>query len=336
MPLPLFFIGAAVLTGAIGGGKTVKAVSDNSKANRINESANTSVEQAKTELDRHRKAVSEALNQLGAEKLHVLDHNVMAFVRSFEQIKNIDFQSSIGLEELKNLHIDQNVFQELKELGNFAVGVAGGAAAGAVGGALTALGAYGAATSFAAASTGTAIAALHGAAATNATLAFFGGGSLAAGGLGMAGGMVVLGGLVAGPALMVMGLITGAKSQEKLENALANKAQADEIVESLHAAAAQCIAIRRRTYMFYQLLAHLDSYFLPQIWTMEDIIQNEGTDYKAYTPESKKAIAAAASTACTIKSILDTPILTESGELTEASEKITNEISALIYKPQAQ
>ncbi len=336
MPLPLFFIGAAVLTGAIGGGKTVKAVSDNSKANRINESANTSVEQAKTELDRHRKAVSEALNQLGAEKLHVLDHNVMAFVRSFEQIKNIDFQSSIGLEELKNLHIDQNVFQELKELGNFAVGVAGGAAAGAVGGALTALGAYGAATSFAATSTGTAIAALHGAAATNATLAFFGGGSLAAGGLGMAGGMVVLGGLVAGPALMVMGLITGAKSQEKLENALANKAQADEIVESLHAAAAQCIAIRRRTYMFYQLLAHLDSYFLPQIWTMEDIIQNEGTDYKAYTPESKKAIAAAASTACTIKSILDTPILTESGELTEASEKITNEISALIYKPQAQ
>ena len=93
----------------------------------------------------------------------------------------------------------------------------------------------------------------------------------------MAGGVVVLGGLVAGPALMVMGMITGAKSQEKLENALANKAQADEIVESLQAASAQCIAIRRRTYMFYQLLAHLDSYFLPQIWTMEDIIINSAT-----------------------------------------------------------
>ena len=45
------------------------------------------------------------------------------------------------------------------------------------------------------ASTGTSIASLSGAAATNATLAFFGGGSLAAGGLGMAGGTAVLGGL---------------------------------------------------------------------------------------------------------------------------------------------
>ncbi len=332
MPLPLFFIGAALVTGAIGSGKAVKAVSDNSKANQINEIANTNIEYAKAELDRHRKAVSEALKQLGAEKLNVLNHSITDFVTCFEKIKNIDFQSSIGLEELKNLHIDQNTFKELKELGNFALGVAGGATAGAVGGALTALGAYGAATSLAAASTGTAIATLHGAAATNATLAFFGGGSLAAGGLGMAGGIVVLGGLVAGPALMVMGMITGAKSQEKLENALANKAQADEIVESLQAAAAQCIAIRRRTYMFYQLLAHLDSYFLPQVWNMEDIVKSEGTDYRSYKSESKKAVAAAASTACTIKSILDTPILTESGELTEASEKITNEISNAIYK----
>ena len=60
------------------------------------------------------------------------------------------------------------------------------------------------ASTFAAASTGTAIATLSGAAATNATLAFFGGGSLAAGGLGMAGGTAVLGGLVAGPALCVI------------------------------------------------------------------------------------------------------------------------------------
>ena len=332
MPLPLFFIGAAVATGAIGGGKTIKAVTDNTKADRINKLANNSVEFAKDELDRQRKAVSTALEKLGAEKLDVLNHDVMDFVTSFEKIKNIDFQSSVGLEELKNLHIDENTFQELKELGNFAIEVAGGVAAGAVGGALTALGAYGAATTFASASTGTAIAALSGAAASNATLAFFGGGSLAAGGLGVAGGMAVLGGLVAGPALMVMGMITGAKSQEKLENALSNKAQADEIVESLNAASAQCSAIRRRTYMFYNLLAHLDSYFLPQIWKMQDIITNEGTDYRSYKPDSKKAIAAAASTACTIKAVLDTPILTVEGELTESSGKLSEEIGALIYK----
>ena len=332
MPLPLFFIGAAVATGAIGGAKNIKAVADNAKAGQINNQANMSIELAKSSLEHQRSAVGTALDKLGALKLDVLDHDVMNFVSLFEQIKNIDFQSSVGLEELKNLHIDENPFKELKELSSFALEVAGGAAAGAVGGALTALGAYGAAMTFASASTGTAIASLSGAAATNATLAFFGGGSLAAGGLGMAGGMAVLGGLLAGPALMVMGMITGAKSQEKLENALSNKAQADEIVESLDAASAQCVAVRKRTYMLYNLLAHMDSYFLPQIWKMEDIIKNEGTDYREYKPESKKAIAAAASTACTIKSVLDTPILTVEGELTEASEKVSAEIGARIYK----
>lgn len=332
MALPLLFIGAAVATGAVGGSKTIKAVSDNSKAGQINEIANQSIENARDELDRQRKEVGAALESLGKEKLSILNRNVTDFVTTFEKIKNIDFQSSIGLEELKNLHIDQNTFQELKELGSFAIGVAGGAAAGVAGGALTAVGAYGAAMTFASASTGTAISALSGAAATNATLAFFGGGSLASGGLGMAGGMYVLGGLVAGPALMVMGMITEAKSKEKLEKAISNKAQADEIVESLNAASVQCSAIRRRTYMFYNLLAHLDALFLPQVWKMQDIVETEGIDYRAYTLESKKAIAAAASTACTIKAVLDTPILTPEGELTEASENVTKEIGDRIYK----
>lgn len=332
MALPLLFIGAAVATGAVGGTKTIKAVSDNSKAGQINEIANQSIENARDQLDRQRKEVGSALESLGKEKLTILNRSVTDFVTSFEKIKNIDFQSSIGLEELKNLHIDQNTFHELKELGNFALGVAGGAAAGMAGGALTAMGAFGAAMTFASASTGTAISTLSGAAATNATLAFFGGGSLATGGLGMAGGMYVLGGLVAGPALMVMGMITEAKSKEKLEKALSNKAQADEIVESLNAASVQCSAIRRRTYMFYNLLAHLDALFLPQVWKMQDIVENEGLDYRAYTLESQKAIAAAASTACTIKAVLDTPILTPEGELTEASENVTKEIGDRIYK----
>ena len=332
MAIPLLFIGAAVATGAVGGTKTIKAVSDNSKAGQINEIANQSIENARDELDRQRKEVGAALESLGKEKLAILNRNVTDFVTTFEKIKNIDFQSSIGLEELKNLHIDQDTFRELRELGSFALGVAGGAAAGAVGGALTAVGAYGAAMTFATASTGTAISALSGAAATNATLAFFGGGSIASGGLGMVGGLYVLGGLVAGPALMVMGMITEAQSKETLEKALSNKAQADEIVESLNAASVQCSAIRRRTYMFYNLLAHLDSLFLPQIWNMQDIVENEGVDYRAYTIESKKAIAAAASTACTIKAVLDTPILTPEGELTEASENVTKEIGERIYK----
>jgi len=71
---------------------------------------------------------------------------------------------------------------------------------GLVGGS-TALGAWGVVTLIGSASTGTSISALSGVAATNATLAWFGGGSLAAGGAGMAGGFMVLGGIVAAPVM---------------------------------------------------------------------------------------------------------------------------------------
>ena len=332
MPLPLLFIGIAAATGLAGAGKTVKAVVDNTNANKINTAANEGVDNARKRLEQQRGAVAQSLEKLGEEKLQILAGTVTSFVSAFEKIKNIDFTSSVGLEELEKLHIDQKDFEELKELGNFAIQVAGGVTAGAAGGALTAIGAYGAAQTFAAASTGTAIASLSGAAATHATLAFFGGGSLAAGGLGMAGGMMVLGGLVAGPALLVMGLITGAKSQEKLDQALINKAQAEEIMEALHVASDQCSAIRRRAYLFYSLLAHLDTYLLPLVWQMEDIIAKEGTDYRTYSPESKKVIMAAASNAGSVKAVLDVPILTDDGSLTEQSGEIVDKIGKLLYK----
>ncbi len=331
MPLPLLFISAAVATGAFGAGKTAKAVSDNVKANNINTSANEAVNTARNEVERQREQVSFTLQKLGEEKLFVLQHSVKDFLHTYESIKNIDFRESTGLEEIKNLNIEEKDFEELKELGNFALNVAGGASAGAAGGALTALGAWGAAQTLAAASTGTAISSLSGVAATNATLAFFGGGSLATGGLGIAGGTMVLGGLVAGPALLVMGLITGAKAQEKVEKSLENKAQADEIVESLKTVSFQCSSIRRRASMFYNLLAHIDSLFLPQVWNMEDVVKNEGTDFRMYTPESKKKIAVAAVTAKSVKAVLDTPILKEDGGLTAESEAVEERIAKLLY-----
>lgn len=332
MPLPLLFIGIAAATGITGAGTTVKAIVDNNDAVRINTEANADVNKAKNNLETQRQAVSVALQKLGDEKVHILINSISDFVESFEKIKNIDFQSSVGLDELNNLHIDQKDFEELKQLGNFAAQVAGGATAGVAGGALTAFGAYGAVQAFASASTGTAIAVLHGAAATNATLAFLGGGSLATGGLGIVGGTMVLGGLVAGPALLVMGLITSAKSQEKLDKAMANKAQADEICEALNTASAQCSAIRRRTYLFHNLLASLDAIFLPLVWKMQDIIQKEGTDYRLYSQDSKDTIMAAASSASSIKAVIDTPILTQEGSLTAESVAIAEKLQKILYK----
>ena len=247
MPLPLLFIGVAAATGGLGAGKAIKAGVDASHAKRINRSANEIVETSTAQLNAQRFACGKALRQLGEEKLFVLNHSISAFLDTFSKIKNVDFRDSEGLDELGKLHIDEQDFVELKSMVTFAGSLAGGALAGTAGGALVAFSAYGAAQALAVASTGTAIASLSGAAATNATLAFFGGGSLAVGGLGMAGGTVVLGGLVAGPALLVMGFVAGHAAKKELEKARTNKAEAQQVAAQLDTASHQCDTIRRRT-----------------------------------------------------------------------------------------
>ena len=84
---------------------------------------------------------------------------------------------------------------------------------------LSYFGAIGIATSIGTASTGTAIASLSGAAAENAILAWFGGGSLAAGGGGMALGSLVLSGIVAGPAIFFAGLSLSSAGEKALTQA---------------------------------------------------------------------------------------------------------------------
>lgn len=80
----------------------------------------------------------------------------------------------------------------------------------------SALGAWALVGAYGAASTGTALHTLGGAAAFNATLAWFGGGSIAAGGAGMAGGAAVLGGIVAVPALALMAMFSHVSANKKI------------------------------------------------------------------------------------------------------------------------
>jgi len=85
---------------------------------------------------------------------------------------------------------------------------------GSIAGGTMAVGAWSMVTLFGSASTGAAISGLSGVAATNATLAWFGGGALAAGGAGMAGGMTVLGGIVAIPLVYVAAKSSHKKAKE--------------------------------------------------------------------------------------------------------------------------
>lgn len=330
MPLPFILGAIAATTAVVGVGKGIKAGIDQSDANSTNQKAEKIAKKAAEQANLCRKNSGDAINDLGKTKISVLDGSVKLFVDVFEKINNIELSDSVGLEELQKFRIDKQSLSELKEIQTIATSIAGGIAGGAAAGAVTAFGACSAAVTFGAASTGTAIASLSGAAATNATLAFLGGGSLAAGGMGMAGGAAILGGLAVGPALAVMGFIVGAKASENKDNAYANLAKSEEFDEQMSVVKAQCKAIRMRTTMFERLLLKLNAIFEPLVYSLEDIVNASGTDYSKYTQEEKAVVAASLSLAGAIKKVLDTPLLTEDGRLTEASENVIPEIDCVL------
>ena len=102
-----------------------------------------------------------------------------------------------------------------------------------------------------------------------------------------------------------------------MDNAKANVATANETCAELELGAVQCMQIRRTVNSYYNLLARLDTYLLPLVFSMENILATEGNDYRQYTQESKKVIASAASSAVTISNVMNVSILTAEGELTD-------------------
>lgn len=331
MPIPFAFIAIGAGAAALGVGKGIKAGVDQKDANETNESARDIVNDATKAAKTSRENSSKAIENLGRKKIWILDNSVESFVHLFEQLHNVELGESPGMDELKKFRIDRQSFGELKQMSAMASSIAGGIAGGAAAGALAAIGAYGGAMTLGAcATTGTAIASLSGAAATNATLAFLGGGALSVGGLGIAGGTAVLGGLVAGPALAVMGFVVGAKASANKDAAYSNLAKAEKYREEVKTVQVLCKAIRMRANMFERLLIKLDAIFEPLTESLAQIIQTSGTDFSRYTKEEKAVVAANLSLAKAIKAVLDTPILTEAGELTSESEALIAPIQNVI------
>ena len=331
MPLPLIPIAIAMGASALfGAGKTAKAVINSKEADKLNDAASYIINNSKDSLELAKGVCSNNLKNLGFKKAYVLNDTVIKFIASFEKLKNINFQSSVGMDELNKFITDEAKFKEIKEMSILASSIIQGVGGGAVAGAAIAFGAYGAVGALGAASTGAAISTLSGAVATNATLAFLGGGTIAAGGLGVAGGMAVLGGMVAAPALLVIGLVSDSKASAKLDEAKANLAEAKTIAEGLKNMEIMAYALSRRAQMFNRLLMKLDSYLAPLVYEMENIIANKGEDFSKFDENEQEMIAKAVSMVKSIKTVLDTPIIDDNGGVTEESLLVAKNANAII------
>ena len=191
----------------------------------------TKLQIAQMRAEEAAKKTNEKINEIGAYASSL--NTTLTDIQSlFDRIRNVPTEERIRYEKLKAVRVNwkqqaEKIEAEYNKLMDRAtdqgiVGVGSGVAVAALGPSA----AMGVATTFGVASTGTAISALSGAAATNAALAWLGGGALAAGGGGMAAGSTFL--ALAGPVgwgIAVVSALTSAviyfrskKNKERLED----------------------------------------------------------------------------------------------------------------------
>lgn len=328
MPLPFILLGAAVLAGGFGVKKGMDAASDFDQAESLNRQAQRIFDTAQKNLESARTAAQDSLETLGKQKFTIYSNSLIPFVEAFSKIKNIDFQDekllgniSLAVTQTDMLAV-QDVSIKMQDVVN------GGISSLGVGG-LAGLAAYGGVGFLGTASTGTAIGGLTGVAATNATLAWLGGGSLAAGGFGMAGGMAVLGGIVAGPVLAVGGMMMASKAEEAKEDAYSNRHKANAAAEQMKTAQVTTEGITSRTNQIHEVLSALNCRFKEFLFGLQDLVKSS-TDYRSYSEEDRKGVMMAAMVAKTLKNIMETPVIDACGVITSASRKVLEETTEIM------
>jgi hypothetical protein len=258
----------------------VQAVQDRKKSIKTKEEA----EQLKAEVELANEAVRDDMNEVleyfGKRRLEALHNTVGVFLDYLERInqrakaKEYEFLTEIDIkpEEIAEMkQIDMKASEAAKVL--------------AVGGGFAAIGLAGTpalvtsmVTAFATASTGTAISSLSGAAASNAVLAWLGGGAVAAGGGGMAVGATVMAALTAtataGLAVIAVGTLASAFYSRKYTEATKHLAEVQEWVAQTEASWTVMAGIKQRVLELQGLTTDLETRTIAQLHKLDPYIDH--------------------------------------------------------------
>lgn len=244
MPIPLIIGAGMVLAAGYGAKKHLDANENAGKARRLVRDATDDFEQERENLQKQQKSLVAATEKLAKLRKQ---SEVVHMKRFRDAAANI---TSLNYREISvNAHLPANEIPTITDIGKDFSCWVDLPTSGAKGLALGLMGATSAtslATSIGVASTGTAISSLTGVAATNATLAWLGGGSLAAGGFGMAGGMAVLGGTVVGPLVAITGLVAAKNAEVALTKAYEKEAEIQIATEQVRDAQVAMTVIKDR------------------------------------------------------------------------------------------
>jgi hypothetical protein len=301
------------------------------RAKRLVDEADEQLRVANDELEEARTAAKERLETLGAKELELYEGVLHRFSEAFGRLKNVTL-SEVELEQLPPM-VEQYANQAVRVDFNSVEGLKGALAAsssGATAGVMT----FTSGTTLATASTGTAIGSLSGAAATNATLAWLGGGTVASGAGGVAAGTAVLGGVVAAPALAVGGVILRHQGRKALASAESDALKAQKQVKEMQLASARAEEVSSRANQLLEVLDRVGALARDEVAKLEFLIEGND-DYATFSQYERHLVASAVALAKTVRAAIDAPVLDEDGRVTEASREAAEAAEAVAQRQEA-
>jgi len=337
MPLPLIpiIIGVgSTLLGALGIKKGFDANKNFDKAKKIGDKAQTWYNEKKKEFESAESETKRASIDLTVFKRKIYSTTVQDFIKLFEKFKKIEltdlkltsFNSKFSVAEISNFKQQALNFEDSAK-GLLSASVTGAAAG---------FGSLGLVGAIGTASTGTAISTLAGAAASNATMAWLGGGALSAGGFGVAGGTAILGGIVVGPALAVGGFFLAGKSEIALTDAIDYEKRAKVAVEEIKKALGVLKAINNRIKEIDKVASLVNEKLILKLVSLTEIDKRLGSknsyETKDLDENDKKTLFITFTLAKALKSILEVPILDRAGKASNESKKTCDDVKITMDK----
>lgn len=320
MPIPFLLAGLGVLAGIVGLGGHVSANETNERAHEIIQDAKDLYNDAEKALRNAKNKTEKTLMKLGYDKKNVLDTSMKQFLESYDKVKHIQVENSVGMNELSNFTIDQQGSIEIKELTNIYSSSFASSAAGATAGIAVTLAASGALPII------TGEFALAGSALAAGELGAAAG--LAGSAISMGAAMTPLA-AIAAPIVLFSGISASIKADENLEEANATYAKAEAAAEKMKISETLCDAITERTEMFDELLKNLNEMFAECSSILAGVIRHkEGRIFKRkltsdrFSESELKLIAVTRALAGAIKSVIDIPILSKDGNLTTEGKTV--------------
>lgn len=320
MPIPFLLAGLGVLAGIVGVGGHISANETNERAHEVIQDAKDLYNDAERALRNAKNKTEKTLMKLGYDKKNVLDTSMKQFLESYDKVKHIQVENSVGMNEVSNFIIDQQGSIEIKELTNIYSSSFASSAVGATAGIAVTLAASGALPII------TGEFALAGSALAAGELGAAAG--LAGSAISMGAAMTPLA-AIAAPVVLFSGISASIKADENLEEANATYAKAEAAAEKMKISETLCDAITERTEMFDELLKNLNVMFAECSSILAGVIRHkEGRIFKRkltserFSESELKLIAVTRALAGAIKSVIDIPILSKDGNLTSEGKAV--------------